>query len=210
MRHFPVFLDLKEVRCLVVGGGEVAKRKCMSLLSTGAEITCVSRVISGELMQLLKERHIEFYERPFKSSDLDQANVVFAATDDNQLNHDIHDECKKRKLLVNVADNPQLCSFIMPAVLRRGNLQIAVSTSGKCPALSKKIKKELERSFDESYTDYLDLLGVVRSKIIESFPDEKTRKNLINTLVNLNLLELIRNDELNQATSLANQLLDKS
>lgn len=167
MTYYPVCLDIKNKRCVVVGGGKVAFRKVESLLEAGARVIVISPEIIPALQELV-HKESRFVEAPFvnkithlpreyKSGDIKKGTfLVIAATDDLQLNAKIADEAKRLNLLINVVDAPKLCNFIVPATLRRGNLTISVSTSGKSPALAKKIKEDLQNIYGAEYEDLLN------------------------------------------------------
>ncbi|MFH1562754.1 MAG: bifunctional precorrin-2 dehydrogenase/sirohydrochlorin ferrochelatase [Nitrospirota bacterium] len=165
MIYYPICLDIKNKRCVIVGGGKVAFRKVESLLEAGAKVIVISPGIIPSLKKLVDKNKITYLPQEYKFGDIKKGTfLVIAASDDFQLNAKIADEAKKLNLLINVADSPKLCNFILPATLRRGNLTISVSTSGKSPALAKKIKEDLQNVYGTEYEVLVDSLGKLRTK----------------------------------------------
>lgn len=161
---YPVTLNISGRLCVVVGGGRVAERKILSLLKAGARV----RTVSPQLTEILREAaaagRIHWLARRFQAGDLAGAMLVFAATDSRQVNAAVAQEAEAAGQLVNVADAPDQCGFQVPAVLRQGDLTIAVSTNGKSPALAALIKKRLEADYGAEYAVLLDLLGRIRAQ----------------------------------------------
>lgn len=167
MKTYPIFLvDLDRARCVVVGGGTVAARKVKALLRADARVTVISPDLSEPLQRLAADGDMEVLDRPFRSGDLERAFLAIAATDDPEINERVWQEAAGLGLLVNVVDDPDRCNFIAPSVVRRGPLSIAISTSGRCPALSRQLRKQLEREFGPAYGDYVELLGSLRESVV--------------------------------------------
>ena len=137
---YPIFLQLKNKRCIIVGGGEVAERKAMSLLEHEADVEIVSEALCPALAQLAAEGKVQHRRRPYSYGDLAEAVLAIAATDDPAINSGVADEARERRIPVNIVDNPGMSDFIVPSLLRRGDLSVAVSTAGKAPALSRKLR----------------------------------------------------------------------
>ena len=144
MDYFPVFLDAKHIRCLVVGAGEVGARKLELILKTPAHITVVSPEAVPTVTKLVEENNLTFHQRKFEDSDLDNANMVFVATDDESVNQYIHDVATERRILVNVVDNTPLCKFITPSIVDRSPIIIAMSSGGVAPVLLRYLRQKLE------------------------------------------------------------------
>lgn len=195
MKYYPVNLDIRQKECLVTGGGEVAARKVKTLLKCGACVTVVSPDVTKTLNDLWQESAIILKKRRFADRDLNGIFLVVAATDNNLLNCKIAAMAKERNLLCNVADSPKDSSFILPAVVDRGDLIIAISTSGESPALAKILRKELENKFGEEYVVLLQLLGSIRRKLLKKSHDPKTHKKLFSTALDKGLVEMIREKE---------------
>jgi precorrin-2 dehydrogenase/sirohydrochlorin ferrochelatase len=171
VKTYPVFLvHLDEARCVVVGGGRVAARKVTAMLRADSQVTVISPDLCQPLQRLAAKGHIEVLERPYRCGDLKGAFLVVAATDDPKINERVWQEAVALGLLVNVVDDPDHCNFIAPSVVRRGALSIAISTSGRCPAFSRHVRKELEREFQPPYGDYVELLGSLRGRVVDALP----------------------------------------
>lgn len=188
---YPIFLKLTGRKCLVVGGGEVAERKIQSLLASGACVRVVSPVFKSSIAALAGDNPgLVLEEKNFNERDLDGAFIVIAATDNDEENRRIFTAAERLGLLVNVADDPELCNFYVPACVNRGSLQIAVSTAGKSPAFAKRIKEELAGQFGDNYTVFLDCLGTIRRELFERHPDDTAMRGRVLTgIVNSGLLE---------------------
>jgi siroheme synthase-like protein len=163
--YYPIFLNLKGRRCIVVGGGSVAERKTRMLLEHQASVTVISPTLSIGLRHLAEQGAIQTIIRNYQAGDVDEAFLVIAATDDPCINTAIADQRRKQKALVNVVDDPESSDFIVPALVRRGDVTIAISTAGKSPALARKIRAELEKSFGAEYASLVSLINEVRSEL---------------------------------------------
>lgn len=160
--YFPTFLDLRQRRCLVVGGGAIAERKVRSLLECGARVRLVSPVITPALRTLAESGAIEHRARGFRRADVRGCLLAVAAAGIPQVDHAVADECRRRRALVNVVDRPALCDFIYGSVLRRGELQVAVSTGGRAPALAREVRRRLESVVGDDYAALVEDVGRAR------------------------------------------------
>ena len=175
--YFPFMVDLLGKKLVVVGGGNVAFRKCELFLSFGAEIDVVSPALCEEFSALKgRIRHIR---DGYSSEYLLNAFAVIAATDNRAVNETVYRDCRLNNIPVNVVDTPEQCSFFVPATLRRGDLTIGVSTGGKSPALAAKIKKELAIVYGEEYEEKVELLGILRNTVKEEIEDDSIRRSLL-------------------------------
>ena len=181
---YPVYLSIRGKKCLVIGGGNVAERKVKSLLECGAGVWVVSPLLTEELSKLKEQNQIHCLPREYSPEDLEGCFLVISATDDADTNKRVADDCLARNIPVNVVDEPDRCSFIVPSVMRRGDLCIAISTSGKSPLLARKIRERLEELFGPEYAEYLELMGTLRKKIIREVPDKQSRREIFECLVN--------------------------
>lgn len=163
MQYFPLFLDASNLDCLVVGAGEVAARKIELLLKTPAQITVVAPEVCDSVAQLANSPAITLIQRPFEEQDLNDKNLVFVATNDGQLNEQIHSKAKARNILVNVVDNPPLCSFITPSIIDRSPIVIAMSSGGVAPVLLRYLRQKLESWIPQK----ISLLGKFSEKFRE-------------------------------------------
>jgi precorrin-2 dehydrogenase/sirohydrochlorin ferrochelatase len=187
--YYPVFLNLKGKRVVVIGGGKVAERKIRALLKAGAEITVVSPAITEQIEREKQKGGIKHIPRQYKKGDSNRAFLVIAATDSLEINKKVSENAS---CLVNVVDSPSLCNFIVPSVIKRGPLTIAVSTSGISPALSKSIRKELEKLYGTEFVRYLKLLGKIRGKAMKEIKDKKRRTEFLNNLASEEVISMLR------------------
>jgi precorrin-2 dehydrogenase/sirohydrochlorin ferrochelatase len=202
MPYYPIFLDLKDQNVLVVGGGKVAERKILNLLRYGCRIHVVSPGLTSQLEKLVSEKKIQHIPEQLLNQAMSKAFMVIAATDDPAVNGKIASRAKEHGLLVNAVDQPRDCNFIMPSIVRSGDLQIAISTGGKSPALAKRIRKELQALFGSEYGSFVELLGMLREELLARIGTSSKNKPLFENLVNSDLLELIRKGDIDgiQAT----------
>ena len=192
MRYYPAFLDLEGRKCVVVGGGKVASRKVRRLLKAGALVTVISPGLDPALSRLKKRGAISHIERGFRPADFKGAAMVFSATDQAAENKKVSLSAQRQGILVNVADMPGQCSFIVPSVVDRGPLLLAVSTSGVSPAMSRSIRIELERSYGRQFARYLKELAVVRRRALEKGLSPARRRKLFKDLGSDDIIRDIR------------------
>jgi len=204
---YPILVDLQGKKALVVGGGKVAQRKVETLLEHGASVELVARDLTEELDRLGKRGRIRFLGGEFSEAHLEGVFLVVAATDDAALNHRVSLGAQQRGLLVNAVDQPADCNFIVPSVLSRGNLQIAVSTSGKSPAFARKVRLELERHFGEEYGLFLNLMGKLRKEILPFGLSQEENKRAFEELVHSDLLQEIRRKNWEGASQILEKVL---
>ncbi len=176
---YSISLDLEDMPCLVVGGGVVALRKIESLIASGARIKVVSPEVASEIEAL---EEVEILRRPFRVEDLHGRFLVISATNKWEVNEQVAKAARKRGMLVNVVDVPDLCNFYVNSQVRRGDLTISVSTGGASPALSKRIRKEIERAYGEEYGDFLLLMREYRPMIIREVVDPERRSRIFKAL----------------------------
>lgn len=192
MRYYPIFLNVENRTCLVVGGGEVGARKVKMLLECGGVVGVVSPEVVPWLEEQIQEGVVNLRGSRYEESQLDGCFLVIAATDDMELNCRIAQDAEKRGLLCNVVDYPQEGNFILPSLVRRGALTVAISTSGKSPALARQLRQDLEHRFGMEYADFLELMGVIREHLLRDSQDSRANKERFNQLVQSPLLELVR------------------
>lgn len=197
---YPLLLDLKNRTVLVVGGGGVAERKVESLIETGAAVTVVSPEVTPALEMLADWKTIRILKRKFEESDLEGAMLVITATDDVQVQEFVAQAARARNILVNTVDQPRLCDFIVPAVVRRGDIVLAISTSGKSPALAAALRTQLEEHITENAARAAHLLGEIRGSVHARFPDAARRKKAFEQIVGSGILDWI--SECDDATAL--------
>ena len=183
-RLFPLFLRLDGRRCLVVGAGTIGEGKISGLLESGPAIRVVAPKATERVQQWARAGRIRWLRREFRDSDLDGCICVVAATSSNKLHRRIFRQARQRGVLCNVVDVPELCDFYYPAVVRRGALQIAISTSGESPALAQRLRKQLERKFGPEYAAWVKQLGTSRRKLNASSADAEVKKSKLHAMVN--------------------------
>jgi precorrin-2 dehydrogenase / sirohydrochlorin ferrochelatase len=176
MAYYPVFLEMNGRRVVVIGGGAVAERKVEGLLAAGAQVTVVSPALSKRLDALQQSGAIEHRERGYRAGDLRGFELAFAATDDGEVNPAVAREGRERGIWVNSADDPEHCDFILPSVLRRGELVVAVSSGGASPALARAVREELEGYFTEDYAALAGLVGDVRRELRSRHPRPRAER----------------------------------
>lgn len=179
---FPAFIKLAGRPCLIVGAGTVAESKVVPLLDSGAQVTVIAPNATEEIQRLAASRRIRWIPRKFTPADLDRAFLVVAATSDASVNRAVFHEARERGLLCNSVDDPPNCDFYFPAVVRRGPLQVAVSTSGESPALAQRIRREIEESLVSSLGDWVEEIGERRREILAEVPPSDDRKRLLHRL----------------------------
>jgi precorrin-2 dehydrogenase / sirohydrochlorin ferrochelatase len=199
MKYFPVYLELRERPCVVIGGGSVAERKALSLLEAGAAVTIVSPTLTQKLQELSISGKINHLQKAYEEKDLSGEFLVIAATNSPELNTSVAQACKKRHVLVNVAVPPEESSFIVPSVVERGELLIAVSTSGASPALSRKIRQELEEKYGPEYELYLNKLSAIRKRIMEEIHDAERRRQVFQLIVESDVFDLLNQGKMHEA-----------
>lgn len=192
MAFYPLYIDLEGKKCVVVGGGDVAERKVVSLLECGADVEVISPEFTPELIRLAEEGRLEIKNREYKSGDLKGATLAIVATDSSAVNKEAYREASENQIPVNVVDVPELCSFIVPSTVRRGDLVISISTSGSCPALAKSIRKQLQQLFGEEYDGYCEVLRNFRREIADKYDEPEERKRALNRLIKSDAIELIK------------------
>ena len=166
--YFPILIDLRRLPCLVVGGGRVALRKVRSLLEFNARITVVSPKLCAGLIKLSKSAKIPVIARPYSARFLKGHKVVFSTTDNPEIDRLVSHDCRRRRILLNVADGPSWCDFILPASLKRGDLIVSVSSQGKAPFFAKDTKRKLEDFLSPSLSDVTELAGEFRRRLLSN------------------------------------------
>jgi precorrin-2 dehydrogenase/sirohydrochlorin ferrochelatase len=181
MAKYPIYLELKDTYAVVIGAGSVAARKAKTLVATGANVKVVARNIEPAFKELCEGLPIEIIQGDYSKEHLQDAFLVIAATNDNTLNTQIFEDCQSLKTLCNVVDVPPLCNFYVPAVIRRGDLQIAISTNGKCPAYAGHLRRKFQELITEDHGRFLKVLDHARQLVIQLIPPAK-RKSLLSQL----------------------------
>ena len=207
MRYYPIHLDIKNRDCLIVGGGVVATRKVSTLIECGARVTVVSPDPTPELTKLASEGSVTLKKRAYRKDDLTGMFLVIGATDVETLNRQISKDAERAHILCNIADRPEICNFILPSIVRRGDLVITISTSGKSPALAKHLRQKIETQFGREYDDFLLLMGAIRQKLLSQAHEPEAHKALFNQLIDSDLIQLMQAGKTEEINSLLYKIL---
>lgn len=183
MAKYPIFLELSGRRAVVIGAGHVAARKVQSLLAAGARLVVVAEHIENMPSAIVRDPHVEMIKAKYSKDYLVGATIAIAATDNHELNKHVFKDCQELEILCNVVDEPELCDFYVPAVVKRGDLHIAVGTEGNCPAYAGHVRKKLEEIFTEKHGEFLAELERFRKHIIADVASPADRKALLGELV---------------------------
>ncbi|MHC4620872.1 MAG: precorrin-2 dehydrogenase/sirohydrochlorin ferrochelatase family protein [Planctomycetota bacterium] len=207
MGKYPIFLEMGGRRAVIVGGGAVAVRKAQSLLAAGARLVVVAEHIDDMLTALCQGKKAELIKSRYSKNYLVGATLVIAATNDHKLNRHIYKDCQELEILCNVVDEPELCDFFVPAVLKRGDLQIAIGTEGRSPAYAGHIRKKLEQTFTDKHGEFLTELQALRKRVIKDLPDPANRKAVLGKLVDDSSFEYFVKKGLQRWRTFAEELI---
>lgn len=185
MAYFPMFVDIKDMACTVVGAGDVAYRKVKALLEFEADITVIGIDICEGIKNLELEKKIQVKKKHFEMEDMKESYLVIAATDDTSLNKTISLYCKDNKIPVNVVDVQSECSFIFPAYVKQGPITVGVTSSGTSPVITQKIKRKVKEVIPVYYGELSQSLGMVRNEVKEKIDTEKKRKKVYQELLSI-------------------------
>lgn len=207
MRYYPVCLDIRGRSCLVVGGGQVGTRKVKTLMDCGARVTVVSTAVTDQVAQWARQEQIVLHQRAYRSTDLASVFLVIGATNDPALNRRIHQDAEQAQRLCNIADQPDLCNFILPSVINQGDLMVTISTSGRSPAFAKHLRRQLQIQFGPEYSRFLDLMGAIRAHLLQTEHAPEVHKPLFEALITRGLLELIKAEDIQAINRLLAEVL---
>jgi len=208
--YYPLCADLNGRRCVVIGGGLIAQRKVTTLLGYGARVTVVSPAATRRLLAYARRGRIRYVPRRFRPADLRGAWLVYASTDEQAVNALVFRTAQRLRIFANVVDQKPLCSFIAPAIFRRGGLTVAVSTGGASPTLAKQLRRELGRRLGDDYGSLLKLLSGLRGVAKRKLPGYRDRKRYFDRLVNGRVRALIQAGKPHQARQEALALLERA
>ncbi|HNT35311.1 MAG TPA: bifunctional precorrin-2 dehydrogenase/sirohydrochlorin ferrochelatase [bacterium] len=206
---YTIALVLQGRRCVVIGGGQVAQRKILSLLESEAEVLVVSEQLTTTIREWVDQQRVQWLARRFQSGDLNGAFLAIAATNDRTVNEAVAKEAARERVLINVVDDPELCDFYVPAVLKRGDLQIAVSSGGKSPVLSKHVRERLEKQFGEEYGLFLNMVKRLREQMRLLRLDRAIRHEAEKSFVESPALSLLAQGKREQAEKVLRECLSK-
>ena len=192
--YYPVSIDIEDRHVAIIGGGGVAERKAETLLRYGARITVIAPLATAGIEQWEREGRLVLRRKHWEPSDLDGAAIVIASTNDRAVNERIATDCRSRGIPVNVVDLPELCTFIVPAVIERGSIQIAVSTGGSSPLLARIVKENLQQAIGPEYAELNEVLGSLRdaARASPTLPANTDRKRFFDSIVASDFLALLR------------------
>jgi siroheme synthase-like protein len=190
--YYPIYLDIENRNVVIIGGGNVCARKAETMMKYGARVTVVSPDFTDEIEKWAREGCLQLRRKKYDESDLDDANIVIASTDDESVNTTIATDCRRRRIPVNVVDVTHLCEFIVPAIIEKGSIQIAVSTGGKSPVIARTLKEDLNRLIGPEYDEVNQVLGSLRDGAKKVLPTDGDRKRFFDGIVAQGILELLR------------------
>ncbi len=207
MALYPVTLDLRGRKCLVIGGGNVARRKVSGLCAVEADVHIISPRLVPELLAMVRQGEIRWSERGFASGDLQGAFLVFAATDSPMTQQQVQSEAEAAGILVNMASDPAGSSFHVPGYFRRGDILVTVSTGGKSPAIAAELRRYLEAQLDPNYGEVVSFFAVLRSEVLRCDDDSVKHGRLFRSLLAAGIVEQILAGEWQQVVALLEPLL---
>ncbi len=199
--YYPIFLDIEGRAVVIIGGGNVCARKAETMMSYGARVTVVSPEFADEIETWADEGRLEIRRKKYDEHDLDGANIVIASTDDQSVNEQVAADCRRRRIPVNVVDVTPLCEFIVPAIVDKGSVHIAISTEGKSPALARTLKEDLKRLVGPEYAELNDVLGTLRESAKRVLPTDVDRKRFFDSIIAQGILEMLREGRRREAYS---------
>ena len=209
MPYYPIFLELQGEKVLVVGGGTVALRKIDTLLEYGARVHVIAKELKPPLNAYVDEGKIKSIGQEFEEEALRGFFLVIAATNDRRLNSKIGKIAKEMGLLVNAVDQPADCNFIVPSVLRRGDLQVAVSTSGKSPVMARKVRKDMERVLGDEYGHLLALMGRIRKEVLSRGLSQEENRGIFYQIADSPILEALASEDWKGAAHILHGILNR-
>lgn len=190
--YYPIYIDIEDRAVLIVGGGAVCARKAETMMRYGGRVTIVSPEITDEIAAWESDGALDVRRKMYEESDLDGASIVIASTDDQCVNARVARDCRRRRIPVNVVDVTHLCEFIVPAIIEKGSIQIAISTGGKSPALARTLKEDMQRMIGPEYAEVNDLLGTLRKSAKSVLPTDVDRKRFFDGIIAAGVLDLLR------------------
>ncbi len=207
---YPCFINLEKRNCLVVGGGNVARRKVETLLESGAQVTVIAPEIETSLYKTAEKSPLTLLRKPYERADIEGRFLVICATNNEEVNKQVYEDADSRNILVNIVDVPHLCSFYVPSRFSRGDLSFAISTHGSSPAMARKIRKELEKHFGNEYAVMLEILKEQRESLKERCDDTSKRGDILKKLVNeTNILGIAKEEGAERAKAFAEEFISE-
>ena len=200
-------IGLQARQTVVIGGGYVAARKVEGLLAANAQVKVISPVLIPELQKLVDSGLISYTQRSYQDGDLEGSYLAIAATDDVSVNHSVWNEATRRGCLINVVDDPDHSTFILPAILQRGEMSIAVSTGGGSPALARRLRDRLDEVIEPENSTLIEIMAELRSELITSFPPGNPRLQAALRIIDSNILHIIQDQGRDAALTYAREQL---
>jgi len=201
MKYYPINLTIKNRKCLVAGGGQVAARKVKRLIACEAIILVISPQVEPQLVEIAQKGRIEIEYREIKQEDLYDIFMVFATTNNATVNMSIAQWARNRNILCNIADQPEESDFTLPSIIEQGDLNITISTNGKSPALSKYIRKHLQNEFGQEYATLLNMMGKLRKILTAEISCQNDRQKIYQSLLDSPILNSLKLNDLNAASN---------
>ncbi len=189
MPLFPMFMKLQQRRCVVVGAGKIAAKKAGGLLAAGAQVVVIGPEADGSIKSQARDGKLEWRPRAFQAKDVSGAFLAVAATDSAEINQAVARACARHNVRCNVVDDPAHCDFLYPAVVRRGALQIAISTGGSSPALARRLRAELEKQFGPEYEEWIEHVARRRQEILARDLPHRERRRLLDEIASRHAFE---------------------
>lgn len=205
--YYPVYIELRDQPCVVIGGGKIAEGKVEGLLASRAQVTVIAPELTSQLQEWVEQNQVTYLARKYQLGDLTGAFMVICATDQAEINHQVWQEASANHQLVNVVDDTPRCNFIAPSILRKGDLTIAISTSGRAPALAVRLKERLQGELGPQYERFLELAGELREPLAQHVPDFETRKALWYRIVDSEVLNFLADGDTDSARDIISQIV---
>ena len=190
--YYPIYLDIENRDVVIIGGGTVCARKAETMMKYGARVTVISPEFTEEIEQWAADGKLALKRKHYDESDIDGANIVIASTDVQRVNEKIAADCRRRRIPVNVVDVTPLCEFIVPAIIDKGSIQLAISTGGKSPALARTLKEDLQQMIGPEYAEVNDVLGTLRDGAKATLPTDLDRKAFFDGIIARGILDMLR------------------
>ena len=197
--YYPIFLDIENRNVVIIGGGEVCARKAETMMRYGAKVTIVSPEFTPEIERWAGDGQLTIHRKRYETNDIEDANIVIASTDDTTVNERVAADARALRIPVNVVDVTHLCEFIVPAIIEKDGIQIAVSTGGKSPAVARTLKEDLNRTVGPEYSEINNLLGSLRDSAKATLPTDIDRKRFFDGIIASGVLDLLRDGKRSEA-----------